>query len=106
MMLKDNSGVGYRALQEVANQVTAKANGEDGLARVYTFFDTGTPRVKMSRCRSSAVSSARNRNSKAFSIVRDLTWPKSIRIPHASPFVTLRRAVGGATARPTGSLVS
>lgn len=46
MMLQDNSGKGYRALQDVANQVIAKANGQPGLAGVYTFFDTGTPRVK------------------------------------------------------------
>jgi multidrug efflux pump subunit AcrB len=46
MMVQDNSGKGYRAMQEVANQVIAKANGQPGLAGVYTFFDTGTPRVK------------------------------------------------------------
>lgn len=46
MMLKDNSGQGYRAMQEVANTVIAEANGQDGLAGVYTFFDTGTPRVR------------------------------------------------------------
>ena len=46
MMLQDNSGEGYRALQDVANQIIAKANGQPGLAGVYTFFDTGTPRVK------------------------------------------------------------
>jgi hydrophobe/amphiphile efflux-1 (HAE1) family protein len=46
MMLKDNSGQGYRQMQEVANAVIAQANQQDGLAGVYTFFDTGTPRVK------------------------------------------------------------
>ena len=46
MMLKDNSGQGYRAMQEVANSVIAQANGQEGLAGVYTFFDTGTPRVR------------------------------------------------------------
>jgi multidrug efflux pump subunit AcrB len=46
MMVQDNSGKGYRAMQEVANQVIAKANGQPGLAGVYTFFDIGTPRVK------------------------------------------------------------
>jgi hydrophobe/amphiphile efflux-1 (HAE1) family protein len=46
MMLKDNSGQGYRAMQEVANAVIAQANGQQGLAGVYTFFDTGTPRVR------------------------------------------------------------
>ena len=46
MMLEDTSGKGYRAMQDVANEVIAKANGQPGLAFVYTFFDTGTPRVK------------------------------------------------------------
>ncbi|QWC57501.1 multidrug efflux RND transporter permease subunit [Erythrobacter sp. 3-20A1M] len=46
MMLEDTSGKGYRAMQDVANQMIAKANGQPGLAGVYTFFDTGTPRVK------------------------------------------------------------
>jgi hydrophobe/amphiphile efflux-1 (HAE1) family protein len=46
MMLQDNSGNGYRALQDVANAIIAKANGQPGLAGVYTFFDTGTPRVR------------------------------------------------------------
>ena len=46
MMLKDNSGQGYRQMQEVANAVITQANQQDGLAGVYTFFDTGTPRVK------------------------------------------------------------
>ncbi|MFX9630871.1 efflux RND transporter permease subunit, partial [Acinetobacter baumannii] len=46
MMLEDTSGKGYRAMQDVANQVIAKANAQPGLAGVYTFFDTGTPRVK------------------------------------------------------------
>ncbi|MBC2667295.1 efflux RND transporter permease subunit [Novosphingobium flavum] len=46
MMLQDNSGKGYRAMQEAANAVIAKANGQPGLAGVYTFFDTGTPRVR------------------------------------------------------------
>ena len=46
MMLKDDSGQGYRQMQDVANAVIAKANQQEGLAGVYTFFDTGTPRVK------------------------------------------------------------
>lgn len=46
MMLEDSSGKGYRAMQETANQIIAEANGQSGLAGVYTFFDTGTPRVK------------------------------------------------------------
>jgi len=46
MMLKNNSGEDYRAMQEVANAVIAEANQQPELAGVYTFFDTGTPRVR------------------------------------------------------------
>jgi hydrophobe/amphiphile efflux-1 (HAE1) family protein len=46
MMLKADSGQDYRQMQEVANAVIAKANGQESLAAVYTFFDTGTPRVR------------------------------------------------------------
>ena len=46
MMLQDTSGKGYRDMQAVANQVIAKSMGQPGIAFTYTFFDTGTPRVK------------------------------------------------------------
>ncbi|HEU4650824.1 MAG TPA: multidrug efflux RND transporter permease subunit [Croceibacterium sp.] len=46
MMVEDKNGQGYRAMQEVANAVIARANQQQGLAGVYTFFDTGTPRVR------------------------------------------------------------
>ncbi|MBB3860194.1 hydrophobe/amphiphile efflux-1 (HAE1) family protein [Novosphingobium hassiacum] len=46
LMLQDTSGKGYRAMQEMANKIIAKANRQPGLAGVYTFFDTSTPRVK------------------------------------------------------------
>jgi hydrophobe/amphiphile efflux-1 (HAE1) family protein len=46
MMVEDRNGRGYRALQQAANAVIAKANQQKGLAGVYTFFDTGTPRVR------------------------------------------------------------
>lgn len=46
MMLKDDSGQGYRQMQDVANAVIAEANGQESLAAVYTFFDTGTPRIR------------------------------------------------------------
>ncbi|MFC4257107.1 multidrug efflux RND transporter permease subunit [Altererythrobacter xixiisoli] len=46
MMVQDRDGEGPRALQQVANAVIAKANGAEGMAGVYTFFDTGTPRVR------------------------------------------------------------
>ncbi|KRA84467.1 efflux RND transporter permease subunit [Altererythrobacter sp. Root672] len=45
MMLEDKNGQGYRAMQDAANAVIAQANQQQGLAGVYTFFDTGTPRV-------------------------------------------------------------
>jgi hydrophobe/amphiphile efflux-1 (HAE1) family protein len=46
MMVADKNGAGYRALQDAANAVIAKANQQKGLAGVYTFFDTGTPRIR------------------------------------------------------------
>jgi len=46
LMVEDKNGRGYRALQEAANAMIAKANQQKGLAGVYTFFDTGTPRVR------------------------------------------------------------
>jgi hydrophobe/amphiphile efflux-1 (HAE1) family protein len=46
MMVEDKNGQGYRAMQDVAYAVIAQANQQQGLAGVYTFFDTGTPRVR------------------------------------------------------------
>lgn len=46
MMIQDRNGQGYRALQDMANAVIAQANQEEGMAGVYTFFETGTPRVR------------------------------------------------------------
>jgi hydrophobe/amphiphile efflux-1 (HAE1) family protein len=46
MMIEDKNGQGYRALQDAANAVIARANQQPGLSGVYTFFDTGTPRVR------------------------------------------------------------
>ena len=46
MMIADRNGEGYRALQQASNAVIAEANQREGLAGVYTFFDTGTPRVR------------------------------------------------------------
>src|SRR5690606_16158637 len=45
MMVEDKDRTGYRALQDAANTVLAEATQHKGLAGVYTFFDTGTPRV-------------------------------------------------------------
>ena len=46
MMVEDRNGAGYGALQKVVNAAIAQANQQQGLAGVYTFFDTGTPRVR------------------------------------------------------------
>ena len=46
MMVQDRSGDGYRALEEAANAVIAQANQQAGLAGVYTFFETATPRIR------------------------------------------------------------
>ena len=46
MMIQDRNGQGYRELERMANAVIAQANQEEGLAGVYTFFNTGTPRVR------------------------------------------------------------
>ncbi|MEN7537661.1 efflux RND transporter permease subunit [Aurantiacibacter flavus] len=46
MMIQDRNGQGYKALQEASYAVIGQANTKEGLAGVYTFFDTGTPRVK------------------------------------------------------------
>ncbi|MEO6152367.1 MAG: multidrug efflux RND transporter permease subunit [Croceibacterium sp.] len=45
MMIEDRTGGGSRALQEVVNKAIAQANTQKGLAGVYTFFETGTPRI-------------------------------------------------------------
>jgi hydrophobe/amphiphile efflux-1 (HAE1) family protein len=45
LMLEDRDGRGYAELEKAANAVIAKANQAKGMAGVYTFFDTGTPRV-------------------------------------------------------------
>src|SRR5690606_1364235 len=46
MMVQDKNGQGYRELEKIAQAVIAQANQQEGLAGVYTFFDTGTPRVR------------------------------------------------------------
>ncbi len=45
MMVQDRSGGGYKALGEKANQLIGKANATTGLAQVFTFFNTLTPRI-------------------------------------------------------------
>ncbi|RXZ65723.1 efflux RND transporter permease subunit [Pelagerythrobacter rhizovicinus] len=46
MMVQDKNGQGYRELERIAQEVIAQANQQEGLAGVYTFFETGTPRVR------------------------------------------------------------
>lgn len=45
MMVQDRSGGGYKALGEKATQLIGKANATTGLAQVFTFFNTQTPRI-------------------------------------------------------------
>jgi len=45
MMIEDIDGNGYKALEKAAQGLIGTANGTEGLSSVYTFFDTGTPRV-------------------------------------------------------------
>lgn len=45
MMVQDRNGQGYRALEKQANAIIAEANKAEGLAGVYTFFETQTPRI-------------------------------------------------------------
>ena len=45
LMVEDRDGKGYVELEKAANALIAKANQTKGLQAVYTFFETGTPRV-------------------------------------------------------------
>jgi hydrophobe/amphiphile efflux-1 (HAE1) family protein len=45
LMVEDRDGRGYAELEKAANALIAKANQTKGLAGVYTFFETGTPRI-------------------------------------------------------------
>jgi len=45
MMVQDRGGNGYQALGQEASQLIAKANSTPGLAQVFTFFNTATPRI-------------------------------------------------------------
>jgi multidrug efflux pump subunit AcrB len=65
LMIEDRDGKGYKALEQTAYGLIGKANQTPGLSYVYTFFETGTPRVfadidrekaRCSACRRSACS--------------------------------------------------
>jgi len=45
LMVEDRDGRGYGELEKAANTLIAEANKTRGLQAVYTFFETGTPRV-------------------------------------------------------------
>jgi hydrophobe/amphiphile efflux-1 (HAE1) family protein len=45
MMVQDRGGNGYQELAAKSNELIGKANQTPGLAQIYTFFDTSTPRV-------------------------------------------------------------
>ena len=45
LYLQDRAGRGTEALEQVAGEFTARANQNPNLARVFTFFNTRTPRV-------------------------------------------------------------
>lgn len=45
LMVEDQEAAGYRQLEKAAKTVISKANTTAGLSNVYTFFETGTPRV-------------------------------------------------------------
>ena len=45
LIVEDREGRGYEGLAKVSNVLINKARQTPGLARVFTFFDTGTPRI-------------------------------------------------------------
>ncbi len=45
MIVEDREGRGYQSLAAVSNTLINKARKTPGLVRVFTFFDTGTPRI-------------------------------------------------------------
>ncbi len=45
LYLQDRGGLGINALEGVVGEVLARANSTEGLTRVFTFFNTRTPRI-------------------------------------------------------------
>lgn len=45
MMVQDRGGHGYQKLAEESGKLIDKASQTEGLAQIFTFFDTGSPRV-------------------------------------------------------------
>ena len=54
LMVEDREGKGYAELEKAAAALIARANQAKGLQAVYTFFETGTPRVHADIDRSKA----------------------------------------------------
>jgi HAE1 family hydrophobic/amphiphilic exporter-1 len=48
MEVEDRTGLGYAALEKAAQDVVAEANKNPALARVFTTYNTGTPRLHVS----------------------------------------------------------
>ncbi len=45
MMVEDREGRSYQDLAKVSGQLIGQANKSEGLKQIYTFFETGTPRI-------------------------------------------------------------
>jgi hydrophobe/amphiphile efflux-1 (HAE1) family protein len=45
MMLQDRSGHGYQEMGKVANDLIAKANKTEGLAQIFSFYNTSSPSI-------------------------------------------------------------
>ena len=45
MMVEDREGRSYQELAKVSGQLIGRANKTEGLKQIYTFFETGTPRI-------------------------------------------------------------
>lgn len=45
MQIQDRSGAGLQALQDVTNEIAAKANQEPGLVQVFSTYKTSTPQI-------------------------------------------------------------
>jgi HAE1 family hydrophobic/amphiphilic exporter-1 len=48
MQVEDRTGLGYAALEQAAQDVIAEANRHPALQRVFTTYNTGTPRLHVS----------------------------------------------------------
>ena len=74
MMVQDRGGHGYQKLAEESGKLIGKANQTEGLAQVFTFFDTGSPRVyaDIDRAKLATTRAEAGEQLSAQQIVRDL----------------------------------